>query len=234
MPGRRQGRGAAEPEPPWNGRGEEPTRRPRGFQKAVRTGAGTAACHAAPTPPPATGLRRPGPDWLTDMLPPAPGHDVRARSPGEGRGWQPRVSQRGAGPLPWRGGARRAVRGPRRPRCPAPLCRASGLTSWPGHPASRGGRLVPAAVLSGGEPACFASGEQKLAGDPRPRGFFRAIECLPWPHSLLSLFDARSKLEASGVGGGGLTSRVRSLIWSLRGPLIQYPACLRTGAATPA
>lgn len=89
-------------------------------------------------------------------------------------------------------------------------------------------------VLSGGEPACFASGEQKLAGDPRPRGFFRAIECLPWPHSLLSLFDARRELEASGVGGGGLTSRVRSLIWSLRGPLIQYPACLRTGAATPA
>lgn len=115
-----------------------------------------------------------------------------------------------------------------------PLRRASGLTSWPGHPASRGGRLVPAAVLSGGEPACFASGEQKLAGDPRPRGYFRAIECLPWPHSLLSLFDVRSELEASGVGGGGLTSRVRSLIWSLRGPLIQYPACLRTGAATPA
>lgn len=146
MPGRRQGRGAAEPEPPWNGRGEEPTRRPRGFQKAVRTGAGTAAaCHAAPTPPPTTRLRRPSPDWLTDMLPPAPGHDVRARSPGEGRGWQPRVSQRGAGPPPWRGGARRAERGPRRPRCPAPLCRASGLTSWPGHPASRGGRLVPVA-----------------------------------------------------------------------------------------
>lgn len=115
-----------------------------------------------------------------------------------------------------------------------PLHRASGPTSWPGHPASRGGRLVPAAVLSGGEPACFASGEQKLAGDPRPRGFFRAIECLPWPHSLLSLFDARRELEASGVGGGGLTSRVRSLIWSLRGPLIQYPACLRTGTATPA